>query len=95
MRRCTSKSDIWSAGIIIYYLIYNKLPFEGKTSQEVYNNIINEVISYDKLGLSNSCVNFMQKCLNKNDKLRAKSEDLLEHPWLHDLTHEFIEMNTQ
>lgn len=40
-RRITSKADIWSAGVIIYYLIYNKLPFEGRSSQEIFSNILN------------------------------------------------------
>lgn len=43
-RRITSKADIWSAGVIIYYLLYNKLPFEGKTFHDVYKNIVDEGI---------------------------------------------------
>jgi serine/threonine protein kinase len=29
----TSKSDIWSLGVLLYYLMYGIYPFEGKTSE--------------------------------------------------------------
>ena len=34
----SNKSDIWSLGIIIYYMLFNKFPYDDKT--EYHENII-------------------------------------------------------
>ena len=36
----TSKSDIWSLGILIYYMLYKKYPFNGENDYNLLNNII-------------------------------------------------------
>lgn len=33
------KADIWSVGVLLYILISGNPPFEGKTNEELYNNI--------------------------------------------------------
>ncbi len=33
------KADIWSAGVMLYILVSGKPPFEGKTNDELLNNI--------------------------------------------------------
>ena len=35
----SDKSDIWSLGIIIYYLLFNEYPFIGKTEVQINNDI--------------------------------------------------------
>ena len=42
-----NKSDIWSLGIIIYYMLYKKYPYEGKTEYSLYQNIkSNKIIKF-------------------------------------------------
>jgi len=36
----SNKSDIWSLGVIIYYMLFNKFPYDGKTEYQLYQNII-------------------------------------------------------
>jgi serine/threonine protein kinase len=36
----SNKSDVWSLGIIIYYMLFNKFPYDGKTEYQLYQNII-------------------------------------------------------
>lgn len=31
--------DIWSLGVVIYYLKFGRAPFSGKTTKETYKNI--------------------------------------------------------
>ena len=35
------KADIWSAGILLYFLICGKVPFEGKSNEELLGKISN------------------------------------------------------
>lgn len=41
------KRDLWALGIVIYYTIYKKFPFEGKTYNEIKKNIIYETVIYN------------------------------------------------
>lgn len=41
-----SKCDIWSTGIILYILLCGKPPFQGKTEEELMQQIMNEEIQY-------------------------------------------------
>ena len=34
------KCDVWSIGIILYTLIMGRVPFNGNTDREVFNNVI-------------------------------------------------------
>ena len=38
--------DEWACGVILHYLITGEFPFDGKTKEELFNNIKNEVIDY-------------------------------------------------
>lgn len=39
--------DWWSVGIIAYELIYETTPFEGETTSQTYNNIMNFQVSLE------------------------------------------------
>ena len=44
-----NKSDIWSLGIIIYYMLNKKYPYDGKNEHNLYQNIIsNQNIELNK-----------------------------------------------
>ena len=46
-RRGTSKSDIWSAGVIMYIMLSGKLPFPGKTSTQIVQNVLTKELAFN------------------------------------------------
>ena len=65
------KADIWSIGIIFYFILYNKYPFEN-------DNKFNKLkIINDKNNTYNNIINLIQKCLIIDQKKRPKIEDII------------------
>jgi len=60
-----SKSDIWAAGIILYYLVYKKSPYVARSSrEELYQEIINpEPISFPPTFQGNPVPDELQQLL--------------------------------
>ena len=79
------KIDIWSLGITLYYLSFARFPFEINTSNpEVIlqkireNNLVFPIsTNYSKLYLD-----FLSRCLEKDNKKRISIEEILKHEWI-------------
>ena len=64
-----SKADSWSFGVIIYYMLTQSLPFMATDSESLEYRIINTEPDYEivkDLHYSASCIDLLQKLLNKN-----------------------------
>ena len=78
------KCDIWSIGVILYYMISGKFPFFDDDNFKIFQKIENEEPNFSelKISLSENGVNFLKKCLTKNPKLRPSAKECLFHKWL-------------
>lgn len=71
------KVDVWSVGMLIVNMIYNRNPFEGKSLDEVKKNIQYETFYHDELDLilSNKVlINIVKACLEKDPSQRIVSK---------------------
>ena len=86
------ESDFFSLGIILYEIMFNKIPFKSNSREEYLNDLINNqnaLIKEDDLsvGWSRECADFINKCIQKKPELRIGYEGIEElktHIWLKD-----------
>lgn len=76
-------TDIWSLGVLIYYLLQKKFPFEGETIEIVFNAVCSKQAPISGIaGISPNCVNFLSNVLRKDQDQRLTIDQVIEHPWL-------------
>lgn len=68
----TNKTIVWTVGVILYYLAYEKLPFSGKTDKEVYTQILE---NNPKAHESDVNWKLISLCLAKDPEDRLSLED--------------------
>ncbi len=76
--------DIWSCGVIMYILIAEYPPFQGKNNDEILHNIRftePEFKPKEWEHISYSCKDLLLKMLSKNPKKRPSADFCLKHKW--------------
>ena len=75
-----NKSDIWSLGIIIYYMLTKKYLYEGKTQYELIK-IIESNENNNQLSEDQELNDLLNKMLKKNNNERISWEEYFNHPF--------------
>ena len=78
------KSDIWSVGVILHIALTGKVPFDGKTDEEINYKITNNsynLLDPRLLAHSTEVKDLLQKLLEKDINKRLNAEEALKHEW--------------
>ena len=88
--KINDKSDIWSLGILIYYLLFQNYPYNGTEYQ-----IMEQIKSNKQLKVINDKLldDLLKRMLNPNKKKRINWEDYFNHPFFNNVTNNLPSFN--
>ncbi|KAF8737614.1 hypothetical protein AX14_012608 [Amanita brunnescens Koide BX004] len=83
--------DWWSLGITAYELLFNKRPFEGRTSDKMQHAILTDPLNFPDDAsdrCTSACLSALQGFIERDPmirlgcKRRRNFDDVKQHPWL-------------
>ena len=77
------KADIWSAGVMLYSLLYGNVPFNGNDLTELTESILNSKIVFGD-EISEEGQSILSKMLKREPEKRLSAGQLLQHKWFRD-----------
>jgi serine/threonine protein kinase len=74
-------SDIWAAGVTLYVMLFNEVPFQGHGILDVYHSIIHNKPKFPS-NASPSLIDLLERILDKNPKTRITIKEIKKHEWV-------------
>ena len=79
------KVDIWSIGILMYFLLMGSLPFQGINEDEIYKCILKNKIDFSNMTanlINIEAINLLKDLLNKDSSKRININDALNSDFI-------------
>ena len=76
--------DMWSIGVLAYFLLSGVLPFNHSVPYKLYQSILNAEYEFgpEFEDVSPEAKDFIQKCIRVKPKERLTAKIALKHPWI-------------
>jgi serine/threonine protein kinase len=80
------QADCFSAGVVLFFALSGRLPFDGKNMETVLLRTMTKEVKFAKIAqfadVSSDCKDFITRLLQKDPERRPTSSDSLEHMWI-------------
>jgi serine/threonine protein kinase len=86
----SSKSDVWSIGLILFEILHGAHPFPARSEKELLKKIEGGAPALDA-GLSQSCREFILGCLRPREEDRLSWDQVYRHPFVAEFFRAYIE----
>jgi serine/threonine protein kinase len=86
----SSKSDVWSIGLILFEILHGTHPFMAKSEKELLKKIETTEPALDP-ALSQPCRDFIQGCLRPREEDRFSWDQVYRHPFVAEFFKAYIE----
>lgn len=77
--------DMWSIGVLTYFLLSGSLPFNSPVPFTLYQSILNAEYEFGSEfdSVSDDAKDFITKCICVDTKKRLTPTNAMKHPWIH------------
>lgn len=96
MKNYNEKCDMWSMGVLIYFMLSGSFPFDGKTHSELMNKTMTASFTpmegYPWENITSLAKDFIKKLLVKDPKKRLSPKQALKHPWFEKIYSQIVKI---
>eukprot|EP00826_Nyctotherus_ovalis_P002216 TRINITY_DN10424_c0_g1_i13.p1 TRINITY_DN10424_c0_g1~~TRINITY_DN10424_c0_g1_i13.p1 ORF type:complete len:186 (-),score=31.65 TRINITY_DN10424_c0_g1_i13:381-938(-) len=79
-RNYNEKCDLWSSGILLYFMVTGTMPFEA-ANDIMLSDLIRRGTFQTPSNVSSNCASLIAALLQKNPAERLSAAEALGHPW--------------
>lgn len=76
--------DVWSAGVVLYAMLYGTVPFRAQNMSELHDMIVKAKYSL-KTSISEDARDLLKRILEPDPKKRLKIPEIFAHQWFNDV----------
>lgn len=82
-QRYDYRVDMWAFGILMYFTLYGRYPFDGNNVREILLTVLHGTIEWESdAHIDAKTVSFLKGCLQRKPRKRTTAKAALSHPWI-------------